>query len=610
MRKRKAVFIHSVLALVLALTLTGWPRSRAQTDAPPEFDILIKNGRVFDGSGGEARRLDVAIKGDTIVKVGPSLPGRASTIIEARGRYVTPGFIDLHTHVDEGMYFRENRACLNYLLQGVTSVVVGQCGGSAWPIFEKASDLIQTWSGEGIGPNAALLVGHGQVRQIVMGLDNRDPTPEELEKMKALVKEAMDQGASGVSTGLIYVPGSFARTEEVIELVKVVAPYQGIYHTHIRNEREKLLEAVQEAIEISEKTGVRAHISHFKVLGRANWGLVRKATQLIEEARARGLTITADQYPYRFSSGYPYRPLIPREAWLGEKPTPGLTMEDVTHVLDYLRDAELLALYKKITPFYPLSPHHESFLAELPRKRLISLVARNLVDLDAFRGPENERERRFFIDRIRDPAEGAKIRRLVRESIDQSVGAENIVVGIAVEKNLEGKTLAEVAALKGKSIEEAAIELDLMGAKCIPLQMSEEDIEYIMKKDYVGTGSDGTAPFYGIGLTHIRSYSTFLHKIKKYALERKAISLGHAIRSQTSLPAAIMNWSDRGWIKEGYKADIVVLDLKNIQTPTSISNPHQYSRGVDYLLINGQITINKGRWTGKLPGRVLTLKPS
>jgi len=599
-----------VLALGLTLVAEGWPKQLTQPGTPPEYDILIKNGLVFDGSGKAAQLLDVAIKGDTIVKVAPSLRGRAATVIDARGRYVTPGFIDLHTHVDEGMYFRENRACLNYLLQGVTSVVVGQCGGSAWPVFEKAEDLIKTWSEEGIGPNAALLVGHGQVRQLVMGLENRDPTPEELERMKALVKEAMEQGASGISTGLIYVPGSFARTEEVIELVKVVAPYQGIYHTHIRNERDKLLEAIQEAIRISEQTGVRAHISHFKVLGKSNWGLADKACQLIEEARSRGLTITADQYPYRFSNTYPYRPLIPREAWVGEKPVPGLNMDDITHVLDYLRDAELLALYRKITPFYPLSSSHERFLAELPRQRLVSFVARSLVDLDSFRGPENERERRLFIDRLRDPAEAARIRQLVRRSIEDSVGAENIVVGIACEKNLEGKTLAEVAAIKGKSIEDAAIELDLMGAKCIPLQMSEEDIEFIMKKDYVGTGSDGTAPFYGIGLPHIRSYSTFLHKIKKYSLERQAISLAHAIRSQTSLPAAIMNWKDRGWIKEGYRADIVVLDVKNIRTPTSISNPHQYCRGVDYLLINGRMVIDKGRWNGELPGRVLKLKAS
>lgn len=608
---RKGTFLGVVFVLIMAFSWAGGAASRGQQPtAAFDYDLLIKNGLVVDGSGREAKALDVAIRGDTIVRVAPSIKGRASTIIDARGRIVSPGFIDLHTHVDEGMYFRENRSCLNYLLQGVTTVVVGQCGGSAWPIFEKAEDLIKTWTEDGIGPNAALLIGHGTVRQTVMGTENREPTAAELEKMKALVKEAMEQGASGLSTGLIYAPGSFSKTDEIIELVKVVAPYKGIYHTHVRNEREKLLEAIKEAIEISEKTDVPAHISHFKVMGKSNWGLVKEASKLIEDARARGLTITADQYPYRFSNGYPYRPLIPRQAWLGKKAVEGLRFENIEAVLDYLRDRELVDLYKKITPFFPPSPRHERFLAELPRQRLVSLVARNLIDMDSFHGPENARERCFFIDRLKDPAEAEEIRRQVRQTIEESVGPENIIVGICVEKNLEGKSLAEVAAIKGKSVEDAAIELDLMGAKCIPLQMSEEDIEYIMKKDYVGTGSDGSAPFYGIGLTHIRSYSTFLHKIKKYALECQAVSLAHVIRSQTSLPAQIMNWADRGWVKEGYKADIVVLDLKNMKTPTSISNPHQYSRGVDYLVINGKSVIEKGRWNGQLPGRVLKLKKS
>ncbi len=573
----------------------------------PDYDVLIRNALVLDGSLRDPVKADIGVKGDAIVKVAPSINGKAVRTIEARGLYVTPGFIDLHTHVDEGMYFRENRSCLNYLTQGVTTVVVGQCGGSAWPIFETAQNLVKLWTEEGIGPNAALLVGHGTVREIVMGREDREPTPEELERMKSLVKEAMEQGACGLSTGLIYVPGTFSKTNEVIELVKVVAPYKGIYHTHIRDERSRLLDAVKEAIEISEKTGVPAHISHFKVMGRANWGLVKQACVLIESARARGLTITADQYPYRFSNGYPYRPLIPRSVWTGRDMPEGLDNEDVTRILDYLRDAELIELYKKITPAIPLSAGHDQFLGSLPRKRLVSLVARNLVDLDDFRGPENPRERALFIDRLQNTDEAEKIRRSVRQSIDDSGGAENIYIGICVEENLEGKSLAEVASLKGKSVEETAIELDLMGAKCIPFQMSDDDIVYIMNKDYVGTGSDGGTPFYGIGLTHIRSYSTFLHKIKKYALEGKAVTLPRIIRSQTSLPAQIMNWSDRGSIKEGFKADIVVLDLKNIQTPTSISNPHQFSRGVDYLLINGKVVIERGKWNGALPGRVLKL---
>jgi N-acyl-D-aspartate/D-glutamate deacylase len=182
------------------------------------------------------------------------------------------------------MIFREGRACLNFLLQGVTTVVAGQCGSSGWPQFEKAEDMIKLWSEEGIGPNAALLVGHASVRKIVMGRENRDPTPDEMARMKALVKEAMEQGAYGLSTNLTTIPGTYAKTREVVELVKEIAPYGGIYHTHIRNEEDKLLEAIKEAIAIGEKAGVATHISHLKVLGKANWGLVKEACSLIEEA--------------------------------------------------------------------------------------------------------------------------------------------------------------------------------------------------------------------------------------------------------------------------------------------------------------------------------------
>jgi N-acyl-D-aspartate/D-glutamate deacylase len=604
MNWKRTVFLFFVILTICYLPA---PAGLKGQNSPPEYDVLIRNALVLDGSLRAPAKADVGVKGDTIVKVAPSISGKAARVIDARGLCLTPGFIDLHTHVDEGMYFRENRSCLNYLTQGVTTVVVGQCGGSAWPIFETAKDLVRLWTEEGIGPNAALLVGHGTVREIVMGREDREPTPEELARMKSLVKEAMEQGACGLSTGLIYVPGTFSKTDEIIELVKVIAPYKGIYHTHIRDERAKLLEALKEAIDISEQTGVPAHISHFKVMGKANWGLVGQACGLIEAARARGLVITADQYPYRFSNGYPYRPLVPRSAWTGKDMPEGLDIEDVAGILDYLRDEELIELYKKMIPAIPLSAEHDRYLKSLPRKRLVGLVARNLVDLDDFRGPENPRERALFIDRLRNPAEAEKIRRSVRQYIDGSVGAENIYVGICVEKNLEGKSLAEVASLKAKSVEETAIELDLMGAKCVPYQMSDDDIAYIMNKDYVGTGSDGGAPFYGMGLTHIRSYSTFLHKIKTYALERKAVTLPQVIRSQTSLPAQIMNWPDRGWIREGYKADIVLLNLKNIETPSSISNPHQFSRGVDYLLINGKIVIEGGRWNGALPGRTLKL---
>ena len=378
MRLKSALF---AAALIIALgTLVP-----AQNTPKADYDLLIKNGLVYDGSLAPPARLDVAVKGDRIVKIAPSIDGTAARVVDASGMIVTPGFIDLHTHVDEGMYFPENRSCLNFLLQGVTSVIVGQCGGSAWPIFEKAEDLIATWTREGIGPNAALLVGHGQVRNIVMGMENRAPTPAELEKMKWLVKEAMDQGASGFSTGLIYTPGSYSKTDEVIALAKVVAPYGGIYHTHIRNERDKLIEAVKEAIQISETAGLPAHISHFKAMGRANWGLVKEACAVIEAAQARGLKITADQYPFRFSNGNPYSPLVPRATWASGSASERLSARDIAGIFEKLSDTELIDLYKKVTPFTPISERQTAFLTGLPHPRLVQYVAPFL--LGAFRFP-------------------------------------------------------------------------------------------------------------------------------------------------------------------------------------------------------------------------------
>ncbi len=602
--KTITVFLFTVMGVFLLFRISTTTQAQSQAD----YDVLIKNGTVYDGSSAAPFKADVAVKDDLIAKIDRSIKATAARVIDARRHIVTPGFIDLHTHVDEGMYFSENRSCLNFLLQGVTSIVAGQCGGSAWPIFEKADDIINTWSQDGIGPNAALLVGHGQVRQMVMGMENRPPTQEELEKMKVLVKEAMDQGAAGLSTGLIYRPGSFSKTDEIIELVKIIAPYGGIYHTHIRNERNRLLDSVREAIEISEKSGARAHISHFKVMGKANWGLVSQACSIIEEARAKGLRITADQYPYRFANGYPYQPLIPRATWIGQEAADRFGSADVQRMFEHFGDSELIELYRKVTPYYPVSERQIQFMRSLPRNRLVAFASQFLFDMSSFQGPENMRERMFFLKRMTNPEEAQRIRQEIRTSIVETIGPENYFIGICVEKNLEGKSLKEVAAIKGKSIEDTVIELDLMGAKSIPFLMCEPDLEYIMKRDYVGTGSDGTSPPYGIGLTHIRSYSTFLHKIKKYAIDRKALSLAQAIRSQTSLPAEIMNWNDRGWIKEGYKADIAVIDLKNLRLPTSISNPHQYSQGIAFLLINGQLTVDKGAWNGNLPGKILKLK--
>jgi N-acyl-D-amino-acid deacylase len=603
--KRNVFFRAFIFPIIFSISLTTLIHGGSSA---ADYDVLIRGGRVLDGSGKKAIQADVAVKDGRIVKVGGSVRGSADKVIDASGLIVTPGFIDLHTHVEGGMQYPENRACLNYLKQGVTTVIVGHCGSHGWPMVEKASDRMARWSSEGIGPNAALLAGHGDVRRIVMGMENRAPTPDELTRMRALVKEAMEQGAYGFSTGLVYEPGSFGDTDEVIALVAEITPYGGIYHTHVRNEEDMLIEAVKEAIEICEKTGAATHISHFKVIGKPYWGSVKEACALIEAARARGLKITADQYPYRYHSNNPYASLIPAEAWTRSDNLNFIRGEDITSIFEHLRDSELIALYAKTTPFTPINDHHRRFLDELPRDRLVNMVARQFINARSFYSLQDGRARMFFLQRMKDPETASEIRAAVGKRIEEESGAENIIIAVCVEDELEGKSIAQVAEMRGMSAEDVAIELELMGAKVLPMNMCEEDIEYIMKKDWVGTGSDGEAPFYGIGVAHCRSYSTFLHKIKKYSLERKAVSLPHVIRSQTSLPASIMGWDDRGKIEEGYKADIALIDLNGIKTPTSIHNPHRYSEGVSYLLVNGETVIDGGEWTGALPGEIIKLK--
>ena len=511
----KSIWINIFLLteIILFLTINSYAQSKNSYD----YDIVIRGGKVLEGSLKPAFRADIAIKNDRIVKVANSVNGSSERIINADGLYITPGFIDMHSHVQQDMIFPGYRACLNYLHQGVTSVVIGHCGESGWPLFEKAKDQIKSWTEEGIGPNAALLVGHNYTRERVMGFDDRKPTKEELQKMEALVKESMDQGAVGLSTGLSYRPGKYAQTEEVIELAKVIAPYGGVYFTHIRDEGDNHLAAVKEAIKIGEKSGVPVHISHFKIKGFHNWGKLKDSCEEIENARNRGQNVTADIYPYRFVTEYPYRELIPADIWLGELSDEVLTIKDVKTLLNHLDNEQLIEIYNKMDANSLISDSYQQYIKEFPRERFINYIAHSLIKTRFFHGPENQKERVLFMNRMNDPKEARKIRENLRNFYQDRYPSDNVIVAQCVEKDLEGKTLREVAGIKGKSIEDTAIELGLMNTLVIRLSMSEEDIEYAMKKDYMATGSDGLAVAYGVGLTHIRSYATFLSGIKKYA---------------------------------------------------------------------------------------------
>ncbi|HEX6570719.1 MAG TPA: D-aminoacylase [Steroidobacteraceae bacterium] len=469
----------------------------------------------MDGSGNPWLRADVGIRGDRIAAVGRLIGAKGRTVIDAADRFVTPGFIDVHSHAAEGLTRAELRQAQPLLVQGVTTVVVNPDGGG--PV-DLAAQRTQLEKG-GLGPNVALLIGHGSVRRTSMGGADREPSGDELEKMRALVRRGMQAGAFGLSSGLFYTPGSFAKTEEVIELAKVVAESGGVYTSHVRDESDYtigVVASVQEVIRIAEEGGVVGVVSHMKALGPDNWGLATAMTMRIEAARARGIQVFADQYPYEASSTSLGAALVPG----GVAPT---------------------------------------------------------VDV-------------------------------VRVNLRRRGGAA--AVQIAFHKNdrtLEGKTLDTIARERGVSAEQAA--LDILangGASIVSFNMSEEDIAHIMAKPYTMASSDGGLVLMTEGKPHPRNYGAFARKLSRYVRERGVVDLETAIRSMTSLPAAVFGMRDRGVIREGAAADLAIFDPARVRDRATYLDPHQLAEGMAYVLVNGAVVIDNGAFTAALPGRVLS----
>ncbi len=363
---------------------------------------------------------------------------------------------------------------------------------------------------------------------------DRAPNEEEMIKMKSLVEKAMLEGALGLSSGLFYAPGSYAQTEELIELCKVVKKYNGIYATHLRDESNYnigLVSAIEEAIEIGEKSGVPVQISHIKALGKPVWGLSREVCEIIEAARDRGVVVYADQYPYNASSTSLTAAVIPRWVQAGGQ------------LREFLRDSSQLV----------------------------------------------------------------KIKAEIAENIERRGGPETLV--IASSRNYtewEGKNLYEISLILGENAVDTAIEMVLNdGASIVSFNMTDEDIEYFMSKPWVMTGSDGSLPLFGQAQPHPRSYGTFPRKIRTYVLDKKILSLEQAVRAATGLPAEMLGFSDRGLLKTGFVADIVVFDPDSIQDNATYSDPHQYSSGILAVLISGKPVIENGEYNGTLTGKPL-----
>lgn len=501
-------------------------------DRLSRVDILITNSRIIDGTGNNWFYGDVAIRDGKVIALGKLADMRATKTIDAKNMIVAPGFIDVHGHIEFGLF--EQPTAENYIYNGVTTVITGNCGSSADSLREYFARIDSTRT----SINVASLVGHNTVRRLTMGLVNREATADEQQKMEALVETAMRQGAVGLSTGLIYLPGVYSTTSEVIGVAKAAAKHNGIYASHIRNEAGKVTDAINEAINVGRAAKMPVQISHFKVSAPANWGRSSETLALVERAREDGVEVTIDHYPYTASSTN-LGVMLPEWAREGG--------EDATN------------------------------------------------------------------KRIKDPAVRAKI---IAEMVNRAITNKRDGLGYAVvarhaaDAKLNGKSIAQINRERGRaSTIELEVEtvLDLLlagGAQMIYHGMSEDDVKFFMRYPFNMIGADGGVQN-GTGMPHPRSYGTNAKILGKYVREEKVITLEEAIRRMTSLAAQKFQLKDRGLLRPGYAADIVIFDEKTVADKATFENPHQFSVGFSYVLVNGQTVVEEGKHRGVRSGVVL-----
>jgi len=563
--------IAMLLTLVSSLFSGFATDLHGQVDDEP-FDLLVVGGRVIDGTGNPWFHADVAVREGRIVAVGPDLEeARAGRTIDAGGKYVVPGFIDVHSHgADVGEDRRgltdsdpRYRSAPGLVSQGLTTLVGNPDGGGQWPIGEQLATMRE----RGTGPNVIVLVGHGVVRSEVMGGDHRrSATDAEIKEMKALVRRGMQEGAWGLSGGYEYVPMRWATTDEIVALVEEVEPWNGIYSVHERASGRQpmwwwpsmgdpphvtMLDAVLETIEVAERTGVTSVQTHVKIRGSRYWGSGGGIVNQIERARNRGVDIWADQYPYNTTGSDGRMVLI--SPFVREAAEDAASQEE---------DADYTAALRR---------------------------------------------------HLDDPRDAERIRRDVEYEMYRRGGPSNILVVDHPREEWVGKTLQELSEQLGRNPVETGIVLQLQGDPHRPgggqirgFSLSELDLENFTKEPWLLTASDAAIALPGDGFVHPRYYGTFPRKIRRYALDRKVITLEFAVRSMTSLPAQVLGLDDRGMVREGQWADLVVFDPDRIEDRSEPLHPYRKAAGIDYVLVNGEFVVEEGETTGALPGRVLT----
>ena len=533
---RTSTTVHRSLTFAaLTLVTINCTATNSGTPSSERYDILLRGGTVVDGSGAPRFTADVAIRGERIAAVGRSGldPTLADKVIDVSGKAVTPGFVDNHAHIQTTIH--QYPLAENFTRQGITTIVASLHSGDVpWPLDEYIAAL-------DVAPNVAFFAGHTWARRQVLGMDNRDPSGEELQQMRDLIDQAMQQGAIGLSTGLLYVPANYAKTEEVIELAKVASRYGGIYYTHMRDEGRGLLASVAEAIRIGREAEIPVQIQHHKAMGVAQFGWSANTLAMIDSANASGLDVRHDLYPY----------------------TAGSTGSSV------------------IFPPWALAGGQDSLVARVS---------------DPAVRPQVEEGMR---DRLVNEWVGDDLNRIQFRTVPSA-------------PEFDGKTLADYAAAQGlpntvASGIQMGIELQLAGGfSAIYHVMDEGDVQRIMRHPLATFQTDGDPVGYGEGFPHPRSYGAFPRILARYVRELGVLTLEEAIHKMTRLSMDRLGQAERGSIAEGMIADLVVFDPETIQDNADYVQPHQFSTGIETMIINGTLVIDGMALTGERPGTVLT----
>lgn len=539
--------MHRILNLVLLSGLALGAAACGPQDrevAHDRVDVLIRNARVVDGTGSPWFVSDVAIDAGRILALAPKLDIEADRVVDAAERILAPGFIDIHTHV-ESTDSRDGLERLpradNYILDGVTTIVTGNCGSSETDIPAYRSRL------QGLGLNVATLIGHNSVRRAVMGYDDRAPTDEEMRQMEAIVDQAMADGAVGFSTGLLYVPGTYATTEEVVQLATVAASHGGLYASHIREQGALLHDSINEAVRVGREADTRVQISHFKVKGRARWGTIGSAIELVDNWRERGVDVVIDAYPYERASTN-LGVTLPRWAVAGSAEDIAARIEDQAtraRIVEEMK-AKLTAdgyedfSYATVASFGPDPEYDGLSISEISERR----------------------------GRAPGPA-----------------GEIDTILEMMVEGGRAGSRY---------------------GASMIYHYMSEDDVDTIFRYPNSAVASDGSIVAFGRGQPHPRSYGTNARVIADFVRKRGVLGLEEAVRRMTSLPARTFGFTERGVIRPGMIADLVLFDPDRVVDRATFADPHRYSEGFDYVFVNGISVVADGQVTDARPGEFVS----